>query len=114
MAQLPLQNMISQGSAKSGEQNILETKYGDGYTQTAAWGINYTKDKWGLKWDGLFKSERDAWWTFFNTVGTYNTWEWTAPGDSTQKNWRFTEYPGENMNAGLYSITVPCIQVYKL
>lgn len=114
MATLVLQNLISQSSSKGGEQNILETKYGDGYTQTAAWGINATRDKWGLQWAALYKTERDQFWTFFNTVGLYDVWDWQAPGDSTVKQWRFTEYPTESINAGLYSISAPCTQEFRL
>lgn len=114
MAAIPHIDKITQTSSRSGDQTILESKYGDGYTQTALWGLNATRSKWSLSWEGLTQTERNEWYTHFNTVGLFDTSDWTQPGDVTSKKWRFTTFPVEQVNGTLYNISIELVQEFRL
>lgn len=114
MAAIPSIDKITQASAKTGDQTILETKYGDGYTQTAKWGINASRQRWTLVWEGLTLTERNAWYAHFDTVGLFDVSDWQSPGDATSLKWRFTTFPVENINGNLYNITIDIAQEFRL
>jgi phage-related protein len=117
MALLPLQNRITQTSAKTYMFKTIVAKYGDGYIQRAGDGINKKREMWSLVFDNLTQTERDVLALFIDQVQMSDTIEWTAPGDSTEKKWVIdpeSEIVEVAKSADIYSITMSIMRVFDL
>ncbi len=111
---LPLTTRISQGSTRTRTNRVLSAQFGDGYSQEAPDGINNLVDTWSITFDNLNASERATLWTALDTVGSWDYFTWTAPGDVVSKRWKVTadgvtETP---MSGDLYSISFTLKQVF--
>lgn len=117
MAALPLQDRITQTSAKSYKFNTIVAQYGDGYMQRAGDGINKKREKWSLMYDNLTQVQRDALALFIDQVEMSDTIEWTAPGDLTEKKWIIdpeSEITEVAKTGDVYSLTFTIMRVFDL
>ena len=117
MAALPLQDRITQTSAKTYKFNTIIAQYGDGYMQRAGDGINKKREKWSLVYDNLTQTERDQLALFIDQVQMADTIEWTAPGDLTEK--KFIIDPESEVvevakTGDIYSLTLTIMRVFDL
>lgn len=85
MATLPSIDTTYQISKKT-DTRILETNFGDGYTQRALDGINSIVDKWSLSWT-VTSTDADTLTDFFEARGGYESFDWTPHGETVSKKW---------------------------
>lgn len=65
--------------------NIRIAKFGDGYEQRQAFGINSLKESWDVKFSLRENTEADAILLFFKTAGGVDSFDWTTPAGDTGK-----------------------------
>lgn len=115
MATLPLQDKISQNSNKETEYRTLVTNFGGGYTQRAADGINFRREKWSLIFEGLDATERQTLRDFFDGLGAHITFDWQPPNSPSTKKWRVKSRVKEQVFAGdIFNMSVDVIEEFDL
>lgn len=82
-------------TSKTTTPRILETKYGDGYRQRMADGINSLEQQYEAGWENITTAEKNALIALFVGWGGWDAFSWTIPGDSlatvwTCKSWKET------------------------
>lgn len=83
---MPLTTRIRQGATKVRKQRILEAKFGDGYGQRIADGLNSLYDTWqNFGWDALTQTELNTVMTALDAVGSVDYLTWTPAGESAKK-----------------------------
>lgn len=83
---MPLTTKIRQGATKVRKQRILEAKFGDGYGQRIANGLNPLYDTWqNFGWDALTQTELNTVMTAFDAVGSVDYLTWTPTGETAKK-----------------------------
>lgn len=88
----------------------LEAKFGDGYTQAAADGINNKIQSWLLEFVG--NETRTAQIVdFLDRHGGYRSFLWTPPL-GRQGQYRAVEYEPVALGGGMYSLTVTVQQYF--
>ena len=104
----------SQSSKVVRKFRTLALQFGDGYRQDAPDGINYQIDTWSLNFENLNSTDASTVRTFFDTVGSFTTFTWTAPGDSTSKVWKMDPqgYAVQALAGNVYTITLTIVQVF--
>lgn len=55
---LPVQGKIQRDCELSVEEDVLTASFGEGYTQTAANGLNSQRDVWEITWNALTLDEK--------------------------------------------------------
>ena len=73
------------GAAESREPRIRSARFGDGYEQRAASGINADLATWNLSFSGRSDSEASAILAFLVARGGHESFDWTPPGGSATK-----------------------------
>ena len=106
---------ISQASAKEVVRNILESKFGNGYSQRTPNGINYKRDYISVVWDGLNSTDKGTIVAFLEAVSNGSVISWQSPYDASSKNyilegdWRLIDIGGN-----VYSISCKVKQVFEV
>lgn len=77
----------SETTVRSVKPKILETQFGDGYTQRTADGLNHIKREVRAVWLNVHALNADAIEAFLEARGGYEPFYWTAPDDDTQRRW---------------------------
>lgn len=67
------------GVTRKPELNLLKANFGDGYTQTAANGLNHIREVLNLRWDVLTKGEADEIEDFLRERGGYQPFYYSLP-----------------------------------
>tara|TARA_R110000822_G_scaffold43537_3_gene117473 strand:+ start:267 stop:620 length:354 start_codon:yes stop_codon:yes gene_type:complete len=80
----------SSGSSKATSYNIKEAKFGDGFSQRSARGINNVVDKWSLTFANVNNTRADELEAFVLARGGTQAFLWTPPFESTEKQWTIT------------------------
>lgn len=70
----------SYNSSLSREPKVLEARFGDGYAQRAADGINNNPQIWTLTFENISLVDADAIESFLSTAGGVTPFDWTPPG----------------------------------
>lgn len=78
----------SYSSDASEECAVYETKYGDGYIQAVAAGINNISEKWNLVFQKRSATEIGNLLTFLRGKNGITAFTWTPPGASTTNHYR--------------------------
>lgn len=78
---------IDLGSDNETAFGVLENRFGDGYIQRAADGLNSNKDRWTVTWTNLTDAEMNLLYGFLRGRAGYKPFYFQAPGDSEQKQW---------------------------
>jgi phage-related protein len=92
----------------------LTAQFGDGYRQDTPDGLNFQIDSWNLAFENLNSTDTTAVRVFLDSVGSYTTFTWTAPGDSTQKSWKMDPagYSVQVISGAITTISVKINQVF--
>lgn len=99
---LPLTTKIAQSSSRKRSYRTLEAKFGNGYGQGIADGINNVVDTWQVNYEFLSQADRDTLVAVLDAVKAWDYLTWTAPGDSSQKKWKVTREGWSEQATGLY------------
>ncbi len=98
------------GATEEREPRIRSVRFGDGYEQRAADGLNSDMRKRGLSFTARSTSEAAAILSFLETQGGVASFDYTHPGDSSRKyvcrTWKITD-TGYNLK----TITADFVQV---
>lgn len=102
-------------SQKTTMYRQITLQFGDGYMQNAPDGINNVYYKWDVKYENVKLADRNTLQTFFDSIGLWSWFSWTAPGDSVARKWKITTAPVEtSVGANIYTISVSYTQVFDL
>jgi len=85
---------------KSVKARVLETKFGDGYSQRAADGLNSIEEERPLAWENIDDADADYIETFLIAHGGYISFLWMPPKEGIAKayvckSWSRTPKSGE-------------------
>ena len=84
----------SYGLSKSSSPRVLETRFGDGYSNRLVFGLNQDLKLYNLRFDNLSESDSDAIEGFLVARKGQESFNWTPPGESAGKyickNWNKT------------------------
>jgi phage-related protein len=64
------------------QAQILQNKFGDGYSERAAQGLNNESQVWQLSWNNRPISDIDTIEAFIKAAGGYQSFYWTPPRGS--------------------------------
>lgn len=103
----------SQSSQVSRRFRTISAQFGDGYRLDAPDGINYQLDSWNLTFENLNSTDTTTVRTFFDGVGPFTQFTWTAPGD-TSKTWKMDPkgYSVTPKGGSIYTIQVTINQAF--
>lgn len=79
---------------------VLENRFGDGYTQRAADGLNSNRDTWSATWTNLKDSEAKLIFDFLRAREGYQPFYYQAPGDGVFKQWTARDIRRKPVDAG--------------
>lgn len=113
-AALPLQSLISQASTGATEFRIIEMKYGNGYGQRAADGLNNSVSSWEVSWENILASEQTTIITAFETARGVDYFTWTPPGSASEKKFIVKKYSQAAMSGEIYSVSASLEQTFDL
>lgn len=104
----------SPGTSRKPELKLIESEFGDGYTQSVGDGINHMRRVFELKWDTLKQAQADTIESFLESKGgatpfLYRHANTAAPIKVTCKEWNRTD-----LAAGQCSFTATLRQSFLL
>lgn len=107
------------GASKKTELKLLETEFGDGYTQISPAGINHMRSTWSFSWPVLSKPQADEIEDFFRSHGGYMPFYYTVPGDSFPEKYRCKVWESEIAYTNAigeiyYKLTAEFVQDFSL
>lgn len=111
---MPLSNKISTESMSKISQRIILSKFGDGYSQRAADGINSRVDNWDVKWIPLDDADMQTVVAALDTVGGWDYIIWTSPIDASPKRYILTDGYSITPVARRFIISATFQQVFDL
>jgi phage-related protein len=85
---LPHPEKIEKWPKKQVNFNVLKAKFGNGYGQYAANGLNAKKEKWSITWVNLTETEKDTIETALELNGGWGIFTWTPPNYLVEKKFR--------------------------
>ena len=100
----------SPGTARKAKPKLLAADFGEGYTQTAADGVNFIKRQMTLRWDGITLAQKYAIIAFFENQAGYQPFYYWMYGDTAPFRWTCEEWE-ENLD-GAWKITATFKQYY--
>jgi phage-related protein len=115
MPSLPLQTLISEGSSVDTETRLLTVKFGDGYNQRTADGINHNQRRMKVIHKYLSASDATTLRTFYETNSDGTSIDCaTRPTDGTTRNW-YIESWSESIEAGgfLHNFTSELVELFE-
>jgi phage-related protein len=68
------------------EPKVMESKFGDGYSQRVADGINNNLQTWQISFTKRSGADVDAIYDFLEARGGVESFEWTPRGEQTPRN----------------------------
>jgi phage-related protein len=73
------------GATKSVEPRVLAIKFGDGYSQEMADGINNIVETWSISFSNRTRTVIQAVDDMFESLGGHSPFQWTTPEGKTKK-----------------------------
>lgn len=101
------------GAAGTFTYKVLETEFGDGYTQAVADGLNNETQKWPLAFEGGIDDIQPII-DFFRRHKGHKSFYWTPPGSSGPLLWRVKNFTLQSKGGGIYNLSAEFNQVYSL
>lgn len=77
----------SYSSALQKDLGVLEARFGDNYSQRAQAGLNNVSESWSLVFENYPDTDIATIDAFLEARGGDEAFEWTAPGELTEKKW---------------------------
>jgi len=102
------------GTGGKFKTKILKADFGDGYTQSAADGVNYIRRTVTLSWEVLTPTEIATMNAFFVAQGGWNQFWWTPTDESTPVKWTCEEWDIKGTNSGLRTWSAVFVQSFNL
>ena len=101
------------GARRKSEPRIRTAKFGDGYEQRIAFGINQDPKTWDLRWSALSNSNADAIETFFEARNGVESFDWSPIEDSDTYKWVCRSWQREHQYADISTITATFEEVFE-
>lgn len=112
---LPLQTLVSENSRVSTSQRSIISRFGDGYSQRAADGLNSKIQEWSISWTAVTASNRDIITAALDAVGSWDYLTWQSPIDVAVKRYIMTpEGYSIDFFGDRYIISCNIMQVFDL
>jgi phage-related protein len=108
----PIQPSV--GATNKPKVKILKADFGDGYSQSAADGVNNIRAEFSLTWEVLTSTDADTIEGFLTTQGGYQPFYWSAPGKTTAQKWTCETWERTFNRAGWVSIKATLTQSFNL
>ena len=86
------------------EARVLETKFGDGYKQTAADGINNIGGNLPLEWRNITTAQANTLIAFFRGKAGYLPFRYKIPTESAAWVWKCKRWHRDHDRAGLTNV----------
>jgi phage-related protein len=111
---MPLTGSISENSTKTPDYKTISAKFGEGFGQRAADGLNAKKDTWSLQWVPVTLTNRNTIVAALDAVGGWDYLTWTPPGEGSSKKYIVVGGYTENYIADRYRISCKLEQVFDV
>lgn len=92
------------GASKQIKPSVSVIKFGDGYENRIAKGLNTILEVWTLTFQNRDQTEADAIDTFLRTQAAVTAFDWTPPGASTSRRFVCREWSRSVNKANLFTI----------
>lgn len=102
------------GTEMKMKARVLEMKFGDGYSQRAADGINPQETTFPLVFNNLSSSDANTILTFLEARGGYDAFSWTPPRTTTSLKWICREWSWKPEAGDLVTISATFERVFDL
>lgn len=99
------------GAAGKITYRVIEAKFGDGYSQTIADGLNVESQTWPLTFEGGINYVMPIL-EFFRRHKGAKSFHWTPPGHSTPLLFRADTIGFTSLGGGVYQVSAEFKQVY--
>lgn len=100
-------------SSKTSELRVREAKFGDGYSQRIADGLNTEGEEWSLSFR-LLVSQADTVEAFMRARAGVEAFLWTPPREAVAKRWICTQWSREPALPGSDDVRMTFRRVYDL
>lgn len=100
-------------STKNSKPNVNPVKFGDGYEQRAAFGLNTNPKVWDLKFANRTISDIDAIEAFLDTQQAVQSFSWTPPRETDAVIVVCRQWQRSYDNASFDSLTATFEQVFE-
>lgn len=104
----------SPGTEDKPEINLLETEFGDGYTQVSPKGLNHIRRVLSLTWEYLQPQDSDDIMDFLKEHGGYMPFYYTPSDATTPLKWTCKEFSEKRLQGGIRSISATFRQSFDL
>lgn len=95
--------------------HVRLAKFGDGYEQRVADGINNMADTFNLRWENLTKAEFDYLIAFFKARGGTEAFFWTPPGEVSARKFKTDgAWDWTYEDTGVWSVSVVFQEVFDI
>lgn len=101
------------GAQKKTQPTVRVVKFGDGYEQRLAYGVNTKPQNWTLRWSACSNSDADAIEAFFEARGAVESFDWTPIEQVTTYKFVCREWQREHQYADINVITATFEQVFE-
>ena len=95
------------------QPRVLSAKFGDGYAQEAADGINNNQETWSLVFNGIDDTTAAAIDAFLSARAGYDPFYWTPPG-GTQKTYKCKVWKRTYIEPDINHVSATFNQVFDL
>lgn len=97
------------------EPRVLVTRFGDGYSQRAADGLNTMRRRYeSLRWENVSQAEAAAMIAFFEARQGVEAFLWTPPDTGVQAKYRATRWAQSRRTAASFVVTASFVQEFDL
>lgn len=100
------------GAARPTKPSVSNIKFGDGYEQRVAHGINTIQGHWDLTFANRDLAESQAIDDFLTARGGAEAFLWTPPGESLQKKWKCQDWTMSLIKGNYRTIQAVFEEVY--
>lgn len=101
------------GAQKKTQPNVRVVKFGDGYEQRLAYGVNTQPKIWELKWSASSNADADAIETFLEARGAVESFDWTPLEEATAYKFVCRQWQRDHQYADINVITATFEQVFE-
>lgn len=103
-----------QSTSRADTPRVLRAEFGDGYSQRARDGLNFSRRTVTLQWDALAAADADTIEAFFAERGGTEAFYYTLPLEATAYLWTAGEVRRGYVSADIVSLSVPLTQEFDL
>jgi phage-related protein len=101
------------GSQKTVKPAVTQIKFGDGYEQRLANGLNTMAESWNLNFVHRESADALALIAFLETCAAVTAFDWTPPDTATEKEFVCRSWTVVPEKGGRFSITAQFEQVFE-